>query len=108
MNLLAHIEDNTHATADFHQRNLEGVQAYDVKGELLNNGNFIFIWRDSPFMKMVLTQNDGSYIEEGYMHLDEVDESNWKNTKNWSHGSKWFYYITNFQGNKRNGKYCII
>ena len=72
MNIL----ENTDATADFYQQNLDGVQASDVKGELLNNGNFIFVWRDSPFMKMVLTQNDGSIIEEGYMLLDEVEESN--------------------------------
>ena len=96
MNIL----ENTDATADFYQQNLDGVQASGVKGELLDNGNFIFVWRDSPFMKMVLTQNDGSIIEEGYIFLDEVEESNWKNSANWKHGSKGFYYIEKFKGNK--------
>ena len=92
------ILENVAATADFHQQKLIGVQASDVEGELLKNGNFIFVWNNGPFKKMVLTENDGSVIEEGYMRLNQVDESNWKNSAIWMHGSKGFYYISNFKG----------
>ena len=101
------LEHNVRATADFHQRGQDGVQASGVKGELLNNGNFIFVWKDGKYMKMVLTQNDGRIIEDGYMLSDEVDKSNWKNSAIWKHGSKGFYYIQNFKVYKGTAQYFL-
>ena len=83
----------TDATADFNQRNLAGVRAYRVEGELLDNGNFIFSWIDGSWRKMVLTSNTGTAIKDGYV---SKDATNYKDTTSWKSGPG--YYLTNFKG----------
>ena len=88
------------ATADFFQKNIPGVRSSRVKGKLLENGNFIFSWEDGSHRKMILTENDGKHILNGYMKRNSVDESNWKDTTNWkSKSADGFYFIKNFAGN---------
>ena len=97
--ILGPIWKNIQATADFHQRNLDGVQAKMLKGEHLDNGNFIFSWENDVNRKMVLTRNNGEHLETGYMKQRNVDDSNWKDPSNWIGRSKSeFYSISNFRG----------
>ena len=99
--VLEQVDKNIKATADFLQQNIAGVQASNVKGELLANGNFVFSWIDGANRKMVLTGNNGEYVEHGYMPLGSISGSNWKNASNWSERSTdGFYSITNFVGKK--------
>ena len=92
--LAASVHSNITATADFHQKNLNGTQAYDIIGELLQNGNFIFTWDDISIRKMVLTRNNGEILQAGYV---EVNSNDWENPFAWEHGG---YFITNFKGKR--------
>ena len=80
------------STADFHQGNLEGIQAEGTSGILLSDGNFIFKWKDGNLLKMVLTNNDGSFIKSGFV---AGASTNWQDSSSWSNGG---YSISNFQG----------
>ena len=102
--VLGHLSEHTRATADFYQQNLGGVQVYrleyeGLEGQLLQNGNFIFVLDNSHARKMVLTDNNGTHVKYGYMTLSKVDAFNWKNTDNWIESSI-YYYIKNFRGEK--------
>ena len=86
------------ATADVHQKNMEGVQDTKVKGHLQENGNFIFWWLDGPIRKMVMTSYHGTAIKDGYLAATQL----WDNPKTWYSNGNGFYYINNFQ--PRQGK----
>ena len=104
---LDHVGANSAATGDFFQKNIADVRSLKVKGKLLENGNFIFSWEDGSHRKMVLTQNDGKHILNGYMERISVDESNWKDTNNWiKRSADGFYFIKNFVGN--TGKLLLL
>ena len=48
---------------------------------------------------MVLTSNDGTHIEDGFIYLANIEESNWKNIENWQHKDvDYYYYLSNFRG----------
>ena len=85
------------ATADFRQH---GIQAKGVDGHLLDNGNFIFLWRDGGYFKMVLTNNDGTKIKNGYL---SDPGTTWKDTNTWNR-NKDAYSISNFTG--RTSMFC--
>ena len=89
------LEAFTHATADFNQKYIDGVQDYEVNGELLDNGNFIFYWNNDGLWKMVLTTNDGITIQDG--HVMEPGYT-WKDPSSWSILKPGYYFITNFEG----------
>ena len=85
------------ATADFSQSNIGGVQAQGINGHPLENGNFIFIWRDGATWKMLLTKNDGTTIKDGYV----VDPgTNWNKPNSWSvtRLRPTYYSLNNFKG----------
>ena len=84
------------ATADMHQQNLKGVQAYGVQGYRLSNGNFIFSL-DTDYKKMVLTTNNGTKLAGGYMTWNNVKGNNWKDTSLWTHNGDYFT-LSNFRG----------
>ena len=108
MIVLEQVGENIQATADFHQQNLAGARASKLKGELLRNGNFIFSWEDGAYRKMVLTRNNGDYLENGYMTRGSVSGSNWKNPANWSARSFNTYSISNFVGKRRGIPYVFM
>ena len=87
----------TSATADFSQTNRNGIQARNVIGHRLDNGNFIFSWIDGVYRKMVLTQNDGTTIKAGYLGRSD---STWKNRSKWQSTG---YSISNFVGKQGQG-----
>ncbi len=92
------------ATADFSQSNVGGVQSQGVSGELLNNGNFIFMWRDDGYFKMVLTSNSGNKIKDGYVY---APGRTWKDPNTWETARLRpnTYSITNFRA---FGKYILF
>ena len=72
-----------------------------MKGDLLKNGHFIFSWENDGDRKMVLTQNHGKYVESGYMKVNMISGSNWKDPTNWMERStNRFYSIINFVGKR--------
>ena len=84
------------ASADFHQANLNGTS--EVEGHLLNDGDFIFVWVNDGFRKMVLTTNKGITIKAGYLRTSSPES--WSNPSTWiDNGS--FYTIKNFRGRGR-------
>ena len=86
-----------------HEENVGVLVMFPKEGELLDNGNFIFYYEDEGKLKMVLTGNNGEYLESGYMNED--DESNWTDPANWREKSKNSYYITSFRGT--GGTFCL-
>ena len=88
-----------------HEENVGVLVMFPKEGELLDNGNFIFSYEDEEEAKwkMVLTGNNGEYLESGYMNQD--DESSWKDPANWREKSKNSYYITSFRGT--GGTFCL-
>ena len=85
------------ATADISQSNLNGVQSQDVNGHRLDNGNFIFSWKDGSYRKMVLTKNDGTEIKHGYV---THPGTTWKDPITWKKMTIFYYSISNFKGSK--------
>jgi len=88
----------TEAHADFSQSNLNGIQAKNVEGVRLPDGNFIFVWRDEGYKKMVLTDNQGDILKAGYVR-DAVP--GWDNPATWTPSGvdgRWGYTVTNFNG----------
>ncbi len=81
------------STADFNQSNIQGIQARNMPGYRLHNGNFIFLWRNVDYWNMVLTQNNGTQIKGGYVK----DPGNtWKDPNTWT--SSTIYSISKFKG----------
>ena len=81
------------ATADFSQLALAGVQSKSRIGFKLHNGDFIFFWDNTNYRKMVLTKNNGSVVQDGYMDLPA---EGWRDTSVWMKGGG--YTILNFGG----------
>ena len=100
-----HVLQNIRAVAEFREQCEENYKKYCVledfsRGELLDNGNFIFSYEGDGKRKMVLTRNNGEHLESGYMKKTSVDELNWKNPANWMGKSKNYYSIDTFEGTK--------
>jgi len=94
----------TEAHADFSQSNLNGIQAKNVEGVLLPDGNFIFVWRNEGYKKMVLTDNQGDILKAGYVR-DAVP--GWDNPATWTPSGvegRWGYTVTNFNGVAKGDK----
>lgn len=88
----------TEAHADFSQSNLNGIQAKNVEGVRLPDGNFIFVWKDEGFKKLVLTDNQGDVLKAGYVR-DAAP--GWENPATWTPSGvegRWGYTVTNFNG----------
>ena len=85
------------ASADFYQANVEGIQSSGVKGHLLDNGTFIFVWFDGNNKKMVQTTNKGKPIKAGYLSI--YSSESWKDPSTWTDGGD-FYRIENFKGKR--------
>ena len=99
MIILGNVGQNIKALADFHQTNSKkNPLEVNKEGERLENGNFVFSMAMGDYKIMVLTRNNGEYIESGYMKQTSVNESNWKDPANWNGKLKNSYYITHFQG----------
>ena len=102
MIILDHVLQNIRGVAEFREKCEECYEKYRVledysRGELLDNGNFIFSYKGDVKRKMVLTRNNGEHVESGYMYVDEM---NWKNPANWMEKSKNYYSINIFVGTK--------
>ena len=69
------------------------MQSKNRLGFKLDTGDFIFYWDDAPFRKMVLTMNNGSVMQSGYMELPAED---WKDISAWNKDKG--NTILNFQG----------
>ena len=83
------ILDFTEASADFSQANLPGIQAKGLKGHLLEDNTFIFVWVNGGYRKMVQTSNQGATIKTGYI---TSSSPSWRNSSTWiDNGS--FYTI---------------
>jgi len=89
------------ATADFNERAMEGIQAHGVNANMCQDGKFIFLWKDASKgkCKMVLTQNDGTAIKDGYVR--GLDNTNWQDPKEWITEARPLYSIVNFRGVKK-------
>ena len=85
----------TGAYASFRQANFKKNVAQRVNGYRLANGNFIFLWKNAPYFKMVLTTNTGKYIKDGYV---KFPGKTWKNPATWTNHSPKFYTIVGFHG----------
>ena len=93
------------ATANIHKEGRDAL-SFDRKGEYLENGHFIFSLsmednkNKNKIRAMVLTQNNGEYMESGYMKQTSVIGSNWKDLANWIGKFSNAYHIANFNGTK--------
>ena len=77
------------ATADFSQNNLCGFKVPDLKGHRLQNGDFIFSWRN----KMVLTDNQGCVKKWGMV---EYGTMSWQDPSTWITYDSRQYTVSNF------------
>ena len=95
--------ENRRAGANIHKEGNDYL-ALNENGEYLENGNFIFSCSIGEYKNkiraMVLTQNNGEYIESGYMKETSVIGSNWKDLDNWIGKFSKSYHIANFNGTK--------
>ena len=62
----------------------------------MENGNFIFVWRNGGYWKMVLTTNKGETMKDGWVRNPGTS---WKDTSKWTiNKPAGFYSISNFKG----------
>ena len=62
---------------------------------ILDNGNFIFVWKNGGYWKMVLTNNKGETLKDGWVRPGAP----WKDTSKWTiNKPAGFYSISNFRG----------
>ena len=96
--LFADTIEFTSASAMFKER---GSRRKNVPGYLLDNGNFIFIWSNRGYYKMVLTSNQGTQLHSGYVRVpSNTWEKLWKDSSTWAlaGGKADYYTIADFQG----------
>ena len=72
-----------------------GTFASNIDGVLQANGDFIFYVDHEGYRKMVKTNNEGTFIEAGYLALNDI--AGWGDSTTWQ-GS--WYRIANFHGIK--------
>ena len=107
-------EPYKHATADFKQHNLTGIQISGAKGDRLQNLDFIFSWIDGNLGKMVVTNNDGKILKVGYMEVSETKKKSafgvkrWKNVTQWKGDKPGSYFISNFRGSLQGILFLIL
>ena len=81
------------AQMDFKQH--DKVLITEVGGIPIEKGNFLFYVDQDGFRKMVLTDNAGNFITNGYV-FNRVPPETWQESSTWTNNNA--YYIDNFVG----------